>query len=97
MKALFLLCGTLRMQKPQITFGSRGKVWEVRYIPFGLPVVAMEFDSVRVTFRGCRMPSVAGSNAKPDWRENMLSGLTYKAIQKIGLILCIYLKTVDEE
>lgn len=36
------------------------------YNPFGLPVVATEFESPRVTLIGCLMLSVAGSNAKPD-------------------------------
>lgn len=47
-------------------FGSRGVFWEVRYIPFGLPVVAMEFESPTVMPIGWLVPSVAGSNAKPD-------------------------------
>lgn len=51
--------------------------WEVRYIPFGLPVVAMELESPTVMLIGWLMPSVAGSNAKIDCRK---AGQKYKQV-----------------
>lgn len=70
-EASSLVCDCISRHCSHITFGSRGVVWEeVRYIPFGLPVVTMEFDSPSVTLIGCLMPSVAGSNAKLDCRQN---------------------------
>lgn len=48
----------------------------------------MEFDSPSVTLIGCLMPSVAGSNAKPDWMQNITSSeLTYTAIYKLISLL----------
>lgn len=52
--------------RDRAVFGSRGVAWEVRYIPFGLPVVAMELESPTVMLIGWLMPSVAGSKAKID-------------------------------
>lgn len=61
----------MSMQQPPLTFGNRDVVWEVKYIPFGLPVVAIEFDSHSATLTGCLMPTVAGSNAKLDWKQKI--------------------------